>query len=359
MFLHHSVVFPSIRTSSALPSSSFSSTHPVLQHHRHGRSLGGPGALIGDRSRSRQGVGLKLRVDEIPQSRKEFKSRFDDGFQGIGLVGCYATLKEEEFLTKAQQPSDKSSSSSSDSLSSSNGSADGHDSNSVSGMEGKSILWRKLAQNVNLSGVLFSARVIVKDRHLAIPHVSVPDISWIDWKALRMRGFEGVLFDKDNTLTAPYGRNIWPPLTESLEECRKVFGGRIALLSNSAGLYQYDPHGAEAKLVESRLGIPVIRHGQKKPAGNALAVSNYFGCDPSLLIMVGDRYFTDVVYGNSNGLLTIRPAPLTTREEPFMVKRVRRVEETLVDWWRRQGCLPPKHKLLDNPVEFIKDPGCW
>lgn len=28
-----------------------------------------------------------------------------------------------------------------------------------------------------------------------------------------------------------------------------------------AGLYQFDPDGVEAKALEERLGIPVIRHG--------------------------------------------------------------------------------------------------
>ena len=35
--------------------------------------------------------------------------------------------------------------------------------------------------------------------------------------------------------------------------------------------------------------------------------------------MIGDRYLTDVVYGNRNGLLTIRPAPLTLEGEPSAV----------------------------------------
>lgn len=39
--------------------------------------------------------------------------------------------------------------------------------------------------------------------------------------------------------------------------------------------------------------------------------------------MVGDRYLTDVAYGNKNGMLTIRPAPLTMRGEPSVVRMVR------------------------------------
>ena len=35
--------------------------------------------------------------------------------------------------------------------------------------------------------------------------------------------------------------------------------------------------------------------------------------------MVGDRYLTDVVFGNRNGMLTIRPAPFTAKGEPKAV----------------------------------------
>lgn len=62
---------------------------------------------------------------------------------------------------------------------------------------------------------------------------------WVDWKALRDRGFDGVVFDKDNTLTAPYALAVWPALGPSLQECQAIFEGRVALLSNSAGTSVY------------------------------------------------------------------------------------------------------------------------
>lgn len=34
-----------------------------------------------------------------------------------------------------------------------------------------------------------------------------------------------------------------------------------ARIGARAGLYQFDPDGVEAKALEERLGIPVIRHG--------------------------------------------------------------------------------------------------
>jgi len=46
----------------------------------------------------------------------------------------------------------------------------------------------------------------------AIPHLSVPNISHVDWAALRKAGFEGTVFDKDNTLTEPYAIAVAPIL---------------------------------------------------------------------------------------------------------------------------------------------------
>jgi predicted HAD superfamily phosphohydrolase YqeG len=37
---------------------------------------------------------------------------------------------------------------------------------------------------------------------------------------------------------------------------------------------------------------------------------------------VGDRYFTDVVYGNKNGFLTVLTEPLNITDESYIVKRV-------------------------------------
>ena len=39
--------------------------------------------------------------------------------------------------------------------------------------------------------------------------------------------------------------------------------------------------------------------------------------------MVGDRYLTDIVFGNRLGMLTVRTAPLTLRGEPKAVLLVR------------------------------------
>ncbi|KAJ7960686.1 haloacid dehalogenase (HAD) superfamily protein [Quillaja saponaria] len=213
-----------------------------------------------------------------------------------------------------------------------------------------------LGQRLNLGGIFCAAVVVVKDRNLALPYIAVPDIRYIDWAELQQRGFKGVVFDKDNTITAPYSLKLWGPLGSSLERCKSVFGPDIAVFSNSAGLLEYDHDGSKAKTLERAVGIKVIRHRVKKPAGTAEEIEKHFGCESSKLIMVGDRPFIDVVYGNRNGFLTILTEPLSLVEEPFIVRQVRKLETSLVNRWCRRGLKPPSHKLLPDPMPCVKDP---
>ena len=55
---------------------------------------------------------------------------------------------------------------------------------------------------------------------------------------------QGCAFDKDNTLTLPFLKEVYPEIQASLDECKEAFNGKIVLFSNSAGLKQFDPDGA-------------------------------------------------------------------------------------------------------------------
>ncbi|KAG1347411.1 hypothetical protein COCNU_06G012400 [Cocos nucifera] len=155
---------------------------------------------------------------------------------------------------------------------------------------------RAVGQRLNSAGVTSFASVVAREPHLALPHIAVPDIRWIDWAELERLGFRGVVFDKDNTLTSPCSLSLWPSLSHSLNLCRSAFPGKIAIFSNSTEI--------------------------KKPAGTAEDIEKYFGCSALRLVMVGDRHFTDVVYGNRHGFLTILTEPLNLSDEPFIVKQV-------------------------------------
>lgn len=96
--------------------------------------------------------------------------------------------------------------------------------------------WKKsLGQSLNSAGIASFLSVATKKPQLALPHISVPDVRWIDWFELKQLGFCGVVFDKDNTLTAPYSLSLWPALSGSFDRCQAAFPGKVAVFSNSAG----------------------------------------------------------------------------------------------------------------------------
>jgi phosphatidylglycerophosphatase GEP4 len=64
------------------------------------------------------------------------------------------------------------------------------------------------------------------------------------------------------------------------------------------------------------------------------------------VVFVGDRYLTDVVFGNRHGMLTVRVAPLTSQGEPPGVVAARRIEEWCVARWVAGGIKAPPHARL-------------
>uniref|UniRef100_A0A383W3Y3 Phosphatidylglycerophosphatase n=1 Tax=Tetradesmus obliquus TaxID=3088 RepID=A0A383W3Y3_TETOB len=206
----------------------------------------------------------------------------------------------------------------------------------------------KLLQNVNLAGASLFLQILGGNQSLALPHISVPDISWVDWPAVKAAGFKVCIFDKDNTLCEPFALAVPPALLPSFSACRAEFGGNIVLYSNSAGLQQYDPQGVEAAALEAAFGVQVLRHKDKKPAGGCEELQQQFQCEPHEMVFVGDRYLTDVVFGNRHGMLTIRVAPLTSQGEPPTVVAARVLEDACVRRWSASGIKAPLQQLLPH-----------
>eukprot|EP00890_Picochlorum_soloecismus_P003997 jgi/Picsp_1/4599/NSC_01969-R1_protein len=207
-----------------------------------------------------------------------------------------------------------------------------------------------LGQSFNGAGIASFFHILGREPSLAVPHVETPDLRNIKWDELKKAGFKGCVFDKDNTLTEPYAMKVHPFASQALAECIRVFGkDKVVLYSNSAGLAQFDPEGTEAERMEDALGLVVLRHSEKKPGGGAEDVEAYFGCKANRLIMVGDRYLTDVAFGNRLGMMTIRPRPFTLKGEPVAVRMSRWIEEKFVASCAAKGVQPPRHELLLLP----------
>jgi phosphatidylglycerophosphatase GEP4 len=170
--------------------------------------------------------------------------------------------------------------------------------------------FEKMVQSLNTKALLTLASV-VRRPSLMVPHVSLHNVSQLNYTALKEScGVRAVVFDKDNTLTAPYGMTIHPDACRGLEDAKSVFGiANVAIMSNSAGTLD-DPDYEDAKRIEEALGIPVIRHDEKKPGGLDEVLSHFKLEDPAHLCMVGDRLLTDVVFGNLYGMLTVHTLPL-------------------------------------------------
>lgn len=219
--------------------------------------------------------------------------------------------------------------------------------------------WQRIGQSFNVAGIAFFAKMVLTDRSMAIPHLQIDDLRQVQWAALKKAGFEGCIFDKDNTLTEPYRLELRSSAAASLEECRAAFGkAKIVLYSNSAGLEQFDPEGVEAEELEEVLGIAVLRHKEKKPAGGPEDLERHFGCKAEKLIMIGDRFLTDVAFGNRLGMLTIRPEPFTSEGETTAVRAARAVEGAFVARCRSREILPPAHALVagaNTLASFLKE----
>ena len=109
------------------------------------------------------------------------------------------------------------------------------------------------------------------------------------------------------------------------------FPDSIAILSNSAGTPD-DTNFQEAIAIEEQLGIPVIKHHLKKPAGLEETLA-FFQLEPCELAVVGDRLLTDVVFGNLHGMYTIHTQILTTNNDNKVAQLVRSIENNIVLPW--------------------------
>ena len=93
-----------------------------------------------------------------------------------------------------------------------------------------------MVQSINTKALITLASV-VRRPYLASPHVHVPTISELNYQTMRDAcGIKAVIFDKDNTLTAPYETSVHDKAALGLRAALDVFGhGNVAILSNSAG----------------------------------------------------------------------------------------------------------------------------
>ena len=114
----------------------------------------------------------------------------------------------------------------------------------------------------------------------------------VSYQALRDHcGIKAVIFDKDNTLTAPYENSLHPRAKFGLQSALDIFGrDNVAILSNSAGTDD-DPGFVDGKEIEEALGIAVIKHSEKKPGETTKSY-----VVPYTLITIHSLYFCSSIF---------------------------------------------------------------
>ena len=130
----------------------------------------------------------------------------------------------------------------------------------------------------------------------------------------------------------------------------------IQATGGKAQAHQLDVGDWEAwRALERSLGLPVLRRREKKPRGFE-SVRAHFGCDPAALVVIGDRYLTDVVFGNLHGTLTVRTQQLTTAGDNRVARTMGILERWLLAVLRWRGVRAPPHRLLRSANRFVVDP---
>jgi len=200
-----------------------------------------------------------------------------------------------------------------------------------------------MSQSFNSDAFRGTIDVLVRNQNLMVPHFTVNTIAEISPQLLYDQGVRAVVFDKDNTLTAPYINEIYTSLKPVVEQFREVFGENMAILSNSAGTKD-DVDYSDANEIESKLGIAVIRHDLKKPEGYQF-VQNWFNADENQIVMIGDRLLTDTLFGNKAGMLTVHTGVLTLKGDNIPAIVARCLENKLLDHYKRKGVTAPHHPL--------------
>jgi phosphatidylglycerophosphatase GEP4 len=135
-----------------------------------------------------------------------------------------------------------------------------------------------------------------------------------------------LIFDKDNCLTLPHSNSLHSGFEEDWQWLKENF--RVAVLSNSAGSFFFDPRYSKADSLSASLGVPVLRHFVNKPF--CLSALSRFTKGEKAAV-VGDRILTDVLLAKLSGYKSILIRPIDESLDSIWVRMARRAEILLFE----------------------------
>jgi len=203
-------------------------------------------------------------------------------------------------------------------------------------------------QSWNPLALIATARTLIRRPGLLVPHVAVRNVDELNYDALRAAGVASIIFDKDNTLTAPYVDTAHIDVSDAITRAKDAFGAdNCIVLSNSAGSGDDAPEYNAAKACEAALGLRVARHPDAQKPQCLAGVVALPASDASTVAVVGDRLATDVLAANEIGALSVHTRPLDTKGDNPAALLSRFLENRLLlPLLRRLGAAPPRHPAV-------------
>lgn len=157
----------------------------------------------------------------------------------------------------------------------------------------------------NLSATLNIARLALNPQ-LCMPHLVIPTFNNLPVPIyIPDSKIKAIVLDKDNCFAKAHDDKVWPEYADKWESLKREYpSASLLIVSNSAGTNDDQEH-QQARILEKRTGVPVLRHTTKKP-GCHEEIMQYFKqqgvCqNPAEVAVIGDRLFTDMIMANIMG----------------------------------------------------------
>lgn len=185
---------------------------------------------------------------------------------------------------------------------------------------------------MNISATLNVLRLFAAP-HLCLPHLTVASFDKLPLP-LPMPNVKAIVLDKDNCFAKAHDDKVWPDYKDKWEQLRIAYpGAQLLIVSNSAGTNDDLGH-EQAKLLEYRTGVAVLRHSTKKPGCHAEIMDYFLGkgivSGPDEVAIVGDRLFTDMLMANMMGSYGVWVRDGVIRSESLICKMERSLYDNLI-----------------------------
>ena len=161
-----------------------------------------------------------------------------------------------------------------------------------------------------------------------VPDVFSQSIYRIDYKALKDRGIELLIFDLDNTIA---------PITESepsKEAINLMFelkdmGFRCILMTNSGK--------KRTEIFRNKLEIDTCAKARKPFKKKYKKILRLYNKEPEKVAAIGDQLLTDILGANNLGIVSILVHPICKKDYFFTSFFNRKVEKKLFDKMEKKG----------------------